>query len=220
MAALQKIKSGKNYTVYTDGKDKFIKIGGRASYPAFGAKKRSEDKNTGKVRENWGGTLMLPKETHKEAYDEFMKIVEEIKANSVNPKTGKKGVMIDPANMCIKDGDNNEDENMHGHWLIAYSDSKRQPAIRDSKGELMLDTGAIDSKFYGGCWINVLLRPWYFDGKAKNDPNNYPKRISCGFTGAQFVKDDTPFGAGRIDDTDAWDAVEEGDDGLGDDDDM
>ena len=220
MASLQKVKSGKNYVLYTDGQQKLIKIMGRLSYPAFGEKKKNVDQATGKTRENWGGVLMLPKATHKEAYDEFMKLVEEIKANSVNEKTGKKGVVIDPANLCVKDGDNKEDEAMAGHWLITFSDSNRQPAIRDTKGDLILDVSTIDNLFYGGCWGNVLLRPWYFNGKAKNDPNTYPKRISCGFTGAQFVKNDTPFGAGRIDDENAWGAVDEGDDGLNDDDDM
>lgn len=218
MAALQKLKTGKNFVVYTDGQQKLIKIRGRISYPAFGEKKKSVDQNSGKTRENWGGVLMLPKATHKEAYEEMSKIIEEIKANSLNEKTGKKGVMIDPANLCLKDGDHKEDEQMHGHWLITFSDSNRQPGIRDSRGDLMLDIQAIDNKFYGGCWVEVMLRPWYFNGKAKNDANTYPKRISCGFTGAQFVKDDEPFGSGRIDDSDAWGSVES--DGLDDDDEM
>lgn len=220
MAQLERIKSGKNWTLYTDGSQKLIKIMGRLSYPAFGEKKSNTDQTTGKTRENWGGVIMLPKATHKEAYEEFMKLVEEIKANAVNEKNGKKGVNIDPANLCVKDGDHKEDEAMHGHWLITFSDSIRQPVIRDTKGDIIMDVKVIDSLFYGGCWGNVLLRPWYFNGKAKNDANTYPKRISCGFTGAQFVKNDEPFGSGRIDDSNAWDSVDDGDDGLNDDDDM
>lgn len=219
MTRLSQVKEGKNFTLYTDGeKPHYIKIFGRFSYPAFGTKKRNEDKQTGKVRENWGGVLMLPKSTHSAAHAEFMQIIEAVKANATNPKTGKKGVIIDPANMCIKDGDNHEDESMHGHWLITFSDSQKQPAVRDSKGGLILDVGKIDAMFYGGCWGHVLLRPWYFNGSAKNDSNTYPKRISCGFTGVQFVKDDTPFGTGSIDDEDAWGSAgnTSGDDGLGD----
>lgn len=218
MAALQKVEEGKNYVVFTDGTQKLIKIFGRLSYPAFGKKKVSTDANTNKTRENWGGTLMLPKATHQGAYEAFKKMIEEIKANAVNEKTGKKGVIVESSNICLKDGDEKEDTAMHGHWLIAFSDSNRQPAVRSAKGDLILDVDAIDKLFYGGCWGNVLLRPWYFNGKAKGDANTYPKRISCGFTGVQFVKDDEPFGAGRIDDSDAWGAAdgasEDEDDGL------
>jgi len=221
MAALQVLKIGKHFTIYTDGSQKLIKLYGRASYPAFGEKKRNEDAVTGKVSEKWGGVVMLPKSTHQEAYAAVKSMIDEIKANTLNDKTGKKGLVIAPENLFLRDGDEKEDEAMHGHWLVTFSDSQRQPACRKPNGELILDKGEIDQQFYGGCWINVLLRPWYFNGKAKNDPKSYPKRILAGFTGAQFIKDDTPFGSGRIDDSDAWGSVDEGgDDGLGADDDL
>lgn len=215
MSALQLVRSGKFWAEYTDGKQKFMKLSGRFSFPAFGEKKKNTDDATGKTRENWGGVLMLPKATHAEAHSEFKKLIDNIKATTINPKTGKPGVFVEPGNMCLKDGDEKEDEAMHGHWLITFSDSMRQPTIRTRTGEVMMNPAEIDKLFYGGCWGNVLLRPWYFNGKAKNDPKDYPKRISCGFTGAQFVKDDEPFGAGRVDDNDAWGAVD--DDGLEDD---
>ena len=65
-----------------------------------------------------------------------------------------------------------------------------------------------------------MLRPWYFNGKAKTSSKSFPKRICCGFTGAQFLKDDKPFGNGRIDDSDAWgDESGKGGDGMDDGDD-
>lgn len=216
MAQLQLLKSGKNFQVYTDGTQKLIKLGGRFSYPAFGKKKLNKGEDGKADRENWGGVIMLPKATHKEAYDELVAICEEIRSKSMNDKTNKPGVIIEPQNFCYKDGDTKEDEAMHGHWLVTFSDSNRQPVIRRKNGEVMMDVSEIDGLFYGGCWGNVLLRPWYFNGKAKGDSKTYPKRISSGFTGAQFVKDGEPFGAGRIDDTDAWGSVD--DDGLDDDD--
>ena len=75
-----------------------------------------------------------------------------------------------------------------------------------------------DESFYGGCWGNLLIRPWYFNGKAKGSTKTYPKRICCGYNGVQFLKDDTPFGSGRIDDTAAWGG--EGDDDTSDNDGM
>lgn len=219
MAALQEVRKGKNFVIYTDGREKLIKLMNvRLSYPHFGAKRTERDEQTGKERSTWNGVAMLPKTTHADAKDAFDSITSEIKAAQTNEKTGKKGVMVPSEYMCIKDGDEKDDEAMHGHWLVTFSDSNRRPAIRDQRGELILDEAAIDDKFYGGCYGNVLVRPWYFNGKAKNDSKTYPKRICCGFVGAQFVKDGEPFGSGRIDDSDAWGAVEgSDDDGMDDD---
>lgn len=221
MASLQKVKEGKNFVLYTDGKDEFIKLYGRFSYPAFGTPKENKDDETGKVRKSWGGVLLMPKDTHKEAHKELTALIERVKAKVVNEKTGKPGVFVEDQNLFLKDGDKKEDETGHGHWLVSFSESasgKRpmQPTARDRTGQIIKDDDDIDAKFYGGCWGFVLIRPWYFGGKAKNDPKTYPKRISAGVTGVQFFKDDTPFGSSRPDDEDAWGSYEEeGDDGLG-----
>lgn len=215
MAALQEVSKGKNFVVYTDGREKLIKVMNvRLSYPHFGAKRVEKDEETGRERATWNGVAMLSKSSHVEAKDAFMKLINEIMDNAPNDKGGK-GVKIPPEYRCIKNGDDKEDENMHGHWLISFSDGNRRPAIRDQRGELILDESTIDEKFYGGCYGNVLIRPWFFNGKAKGSTKTYPKRICGGFVGAQFVKDGEPFGNGRIDDTDAWGAVDDSDDGMG-----
>jgi hypothetical protein len=140
---------------------------------------------------------MLPKATHVAAKDAFVELMNKLMtANEVK---------IPPEYRCIKNGDDKDDENMHGHWLISFSEAgKNRPGARNVKGELIEGAEAIDDKFYGGCWGSVLLRPWYFNGKAKNSTKTYPKRICCGYNGVQFLKDDEPFGNGRVDDTDAW----------------
>lgn len=222
MAALQKIGSGKNYELYTDGKDKVIKMLVRLSHPHFGAPQEQEG-DSGKKRITNGGVAMLPKSTHVEAKDAFVKIMNEIMENAPNDK-GSKGVKIPPEYKCIKNGDDKDREEYQDHWVINFSQSKPKPAIRRKDGSVIQTDAEIDNLFYGGCWAYVMLRPWYFDGKAKGDSKTYPKRIACGFIGAQFVRDDTPFGAGRIDDTNAWGSVDDGeaggDDGLNDDDDL
>lgn len=196
MATLEKLKSGKNFIIYKSGDQKLIKIEGiRFSYPHFGVK-RVDEGDDGTKKESWGGVAMLPKSTHVEAKDAFVSLMNELmSANEVK---------IPPEYRCIKNGDDKDDELMHGHWLITFSDSKVRPAVRDVNAGLLTDPDGIDEKFYGGCWGSVLLRPWYFNGKAKNSSKSFPKRICCGFTGVQFLRDDKPFGSGRIDDTDAW----------------
>jgi len=222
MAELSIVKQGKNFIVYSDGNQKLIKvINVRLSYPHFGAQREETDEETGSTRKSWNGVAMLSKSTHVAAKDAFVEIMNGIMAEQVNDK-GKKGIVIPPEYRCIKNGDDKEDENMHGHWLISFSDSNRRPGVRDRQGRLIVndrdivDEAAIDRMFYGGCYGSVLLRPWYFNGKAKGKTKTYPKRICCGFIGAQFVDDGEPFGSGRIDDSNVWDAVEGGadDDGL------
>ena len=46
---------------------------------------------------------------------------------------------------------------------------------------------------YGGCWVNILVRPWFQN-------NKYGKRVNAGVVAVQFRKDDEPFGSGRISD--------------------
>lgn len=217
MAALQKLKTGKNFEVYTDGKDKFIKLYGRLSYPHFGKIRTNTDEQTGKSRSTWDGMLLMPKDTHQEAHDALKAIIEELKANAVNEKTGKKGVFVEEQNLCLKDGDKKEDEHSQGCWTVNFAEGSRRPTCRLKNGEVMIDETEIDNLFVGGNWAWVMIRPWYFNGKAKNDPKSYPKRVSAGFVGAQFAKEDEKFGKGAIDDTDAWGSVDDGLDG-GDDD--
>ena len=209
MASLEKIKEGKNFIVYKSGDQKLIKIENiRFSYPHFGHQREDEGED-GTKKKSWGGVAMLPKSTHVEAKDAFKALMEELLAANE--------AKVAPEHRCLKNGDDKEDENMAGHWLISFSDSRMRPSARDQRGGLITDPDEIDEKFYGGCWGSVLLRPWYFNGKAKNSTKTYPKRICSGFTGVQFLKGDKPFGTGRIDDTEAWGAAEGGD-GMGDDD--
>ncbi len=206
MASLEKVKSGKNFIVYESGDQKLIKIENiRFSYPCFGTPKEDEGED-GSKRLSWQGVAMLPKATHKEAKDAFMEIVAELER--ANDKK------VEPQYRCIKNGDDKEDEAMHGHWLISFSErttngqgrKRQRPAARNAGNEVISDVEDIDEAFYGGCWGHVLLRPLFFAGQAKGKTKQYPKRISCGYQGVQKTRDDTPFGGGRIDDTDAWGA--------------
>lgn len=204
MTALVRIKDGKNFIVYRNGEDGdyLIKMDGiRFSYPHFGHKQQQEGED-GSSQESYGGVAMLPKATHAEARAAFVEIMKGLLEKN---KVDGKPAVVAPENRCLKDGDDKEDENMHGHWLITFKDQKNKPGVRDQKGAVMTDPDEIDNKFYGGCWGSVLLRPWFFSGTTKNKPGKkYPKRLCAGFTGVAFMKDDKPFGQGRVDDTEAW----------------
>lgn len=210
MAELTKVKSGKNFSVWTDGKSKLIKIERvRCSFPALGHMKEGENDDGSKTL-SYQITPMLSKATHVEAKDAFVELMNELmKANDINK--------MEPQYKAMKNGDDKDRKEYEGHWIIACSDKNRRPRVLDVKGDPMIDADAIDEKFYGGCWVSVMLRPWFFNGKAKGSSKTFPKRICCGMQTVQFIKDDKPFGEGRVDDSNAWgDASDEaGDDGMG-----
>lgn len=219
MSALETVKKVKNAVLLKDSTGQlFIRLDNcRFSYPFVGTKSEDKDEETGKVRSNWRLTAMMPKTTHKEAKDLCKEVIQKLIADNESKVPGDK--------WFLTDGDEKEAEEMNGHFLISASDGKVPPKVRDRKGNQIERDEAgvkkIDEMFYGGCWGSVLIRPWFFNGKAKGNPKTFPKRVSAGLVGVLFQKDDTPFGSGRVDETDAWaGAVAEGDDdGMGGDDD-
>lgn len=229
MSKLTVVKKIKNLTLFKDERDEhLIRIDNvRLSYPFLG-KPSVDEGDDGTTRTNWRLVGMLNKETHQEAYD-FM--VKEIK--SILTKNEAK---VQQDKWFLQDGDEKEDPNMADHWLVTASDSKNRPSVRDAAGRLFLDPKErdedeiekaimkIDNTFYGGCWGHILIRPWYFNGKAKTSTKTYPKRVSANLVGVLFAKDDKPFGSGRVDESDAWGDVKQdagdGFDDMDDDDDI
>jgi hypothetical protein len=231
--ALKEIEKGKNYVVYTDGKAKSILLKGvRFSYPHFGSKHVQKDED-GNERASWGGVAMLDKDTHEAAKNALEKIIKELLAQNDDAKVAKD-------KRCLRDGDADDEGDigaeLKNHWYVSFKENAEsgggrapiRPAVRNEFGKLMIEPEkahdpdyvrqaieAIDTKFYGGCYGNVLIRPWFFAGKAKNSSKTFPKRVSAGYGGVQFTKDGTPFGNGRIDESSAaWDS-DGSDDGLG-----
>jgi Protein of unknown function (DUF2815) len=213
MSQLTTVKTVKNAVLMKDSRGEFfIRIDRvRFSYPFVGTPSEDEG-DDGSARKSWRTTVMLPKETHLEAKNLCKEIILGLnKTNEAKVPTDK---------WFLKDGDESEDENMAGHWLVAAADSKNRPKARDRKGHVIDDIAKIDEVFYGGMWGSILIRPWFFNGKARNSSKTYPKRISANLVGVMFWKDDKPFGSGRVDESEAWDTsgADDEDDGMNEDD--
>lgn len=209
MAQLEIVKKVSNAILYKDASGQpFIRLDNvRLSFPFVGTP--SEDENDdGQKQLKYRVVAMLPKETHVAAKDLCKEVIQKlIKENDAKVPTDK---------WFLSNGDDKEQDEMQGHWLVSASDGKIRPRARDRKGQLIDDVDKIDETFYGGCWASVLIRPWFFSGKAKNSSKTYPKRVSAGLSAVMFLRDDKPFGSGRVDDTDAWDDLMDGnDDGMG-----
>lgn len=215
MSQLTLVKEVKNGAVMKDAKGEiFFRIDRvRLSYPFLGTPSEDEDDN-GNKKKSWRTVCMLKKSTHTEIKDELKAHIQKlIKDNEAKVPADK---------WFLTNGDDKEDEAMHGHFLVTASDSKKRPKVRDHKGQIMDDLEEIDDLFYGGCHASVLIRPWFFAGKAKDSSKTYPKRVSANLVGVMrwLSKEDEAFGSGRIDDDGAWGSTEnevDNDDGMDDD---
>lgn len=202
MSTREIVKKVENAILYNDGTIRIDNV--RLSFPHLAQPQENENDN-GQTTKKFGVVGMLPKSTHGAAKDLIKQVIEKLISDN-EAKVAKE-------NWFLKNGDDKEQEEYAGHFIINTSESRR-PAVRDRKGNL-LEVDEIEQMFYGGCWGNLLIRPWYFNGKAKNSSKTYPKRISCGIVAVQFVRDDESFGQGRISDEGVFGAIGDGDDSFG-----
>jgi hypothetical protein len=186
-----------NAVLYSDGTVKLENV--RLSFPHIGTPQEQKN-DAGDIEKSYGLVAMLPKETHVAAKDLIKKIIQDLAAkNEAKVATDK---------WFLADGDDKERAEYEDNYIVSASDRKNRPSARNRDGTVMTPDEA-DDKFYGGCWANVLIRPWYFSGKAKNG-KTYPKRVCAGLVGVQFLRDDESFGEGRVNDDGVFDAVEGG----------
>jgi hypothetical protein len=212
MSALVVKKRGKNFVLYENGMIRVDNV--RFSYPHVDKAWKKEG-DAGEAK--FSITGMMPKGTHEEAKTVIAAEMKRILAEAK--------ISVPADKKFLRDGDANasddDDENVNsyaGHWFVNARETNR-PTLRDQSGaklDPVEDLEKIKELFYGGAWGHVLLRPW-----VQN--NKHGKRLNAGLVGVMFSKDDTPFGQGRIDDSDAWDDVATegaGSGGDGDEDDL
>lgn len=216
---------GKNFVLYNEG---YIRIDGvRLSFPhvAYPQENTNEE---GNASASYNLVAILEKDTHAAVRKALVDMNNEILRENAD-KNGK-APAIARDKRYLKDGDEKDEDDNRLHrdeyenaWTVSTSNRNR-PTARDARGVKLDDLSEIETMFYSGCRANILVRPWYFNGKAKNAKQDYPKRLSCSFEAIQFNRDDEPFGAARPDDDDVWE-VQEGadspfDDANGDDDEL
>lgn len=193
-----------NATLYSDGAIKVENV--RFSYPHLGTPFEGENDSGGKSK-RFTIVGMLPKSTHTAAKDLIKKRIEELcKANDVK---------IPMDRWFLANGDDKEQDEYDGHFTVNASESRR-PSCRYKDGSVMTPEQA-DEDILGGYWGHILIRPWYFNGKAR-DGKAYPKRICCSLYGVQKIREDETFGEGRVSDEGIFDDEDGGGSSGGDDD--
>lgn len=151
-------------------------------------------------------TALLPKKTHKAAQELITKACRELlEENKAKFKKGER-VALAADRKFLRDGDLSGKTENEAMFTISAREKKR-PSVRN-KDKSVIDSSESDI-IYGGCYVNVLIRPWFQD-------NDYGKRLNANLIAVQFVRDGEPFGEGRIseeDIDDTFDDIDDGDDG-------
>lgn len=195
---------------YSDGT--VLLLGCRASHPHLITPRafNGADGGDGSGVAKYGIVFQMPNASHKPAAIFFKRLGEKMMAE-------KKIKMLGADKKFYRKGEDTSSEENVGFYVVNASE-KDQPRLR-AKDKRPLDPSNQRDRemIYGGCWVNGLIQPWFMD-------NKWGQRINASLRAVQFVRDDTPYGTGRISDKDiddTFDDEEENDAGPmgGDDDD-
>jgi hypothetical protein len=207
------VKTVKNAILYNDGTIRLDNV--RCSYPHLIEPYAGDDDNGNKQEPAYGIVFLLPKATHAAAKDLCKFRIEQLMQEN-------KVKAIPADKKFLRDGDMSgkaENEKM----FTVSAREKRAPVLRTpSKAKIIrgktetVTVGsrevAVNELFYGGCWVNGIIRPWWQN-------NKFGKRVNAGLVAVQFLKDDEAFGEGRITEDqidDSFDALEDEESGFAD----
>lgn len=185
------VKRVDNAILYSDGTIRVSNV--RLSYPHLAEKYAGQD---GKGTARYTAVGLLPKKTHTAAKDlikaEMMKLL----------ASSNKGKDIPPDKKCLRNGVAGTESD--GHWTLNTAESKRRPTCKD-RNKVTVEKEDVDEMFYGGCYVNLLIRLWWQN-------NDFGKRINANLIAVQFVKDGEAFGEMRITEDDIDNSFDDGDD--------
>jgi len=119
-------------------------------------------------------------------------VIQKVAADKQNPS-------LPASQRFVRDGDETDKRSFKGHWTINASEETR-PGLRGrgvdrvTGGARIIPPEEAVEVFYPGCWVNMLIKPWW-------QSNTYGKRVNANLVAVQFVRDDTKIvGEGRIGD--------------------
>jgi len=188
MANREIISKVTNAVLYSDGLIRIDNV--RASYPHLDKPWSGEEGQEAK----FSVVSLLDKGTHKAAKDLIVKRINEILKEN---KTEK----IASDKKFIRDGDQMAKPECENQWVVSARETRR-PSVRGSDNEVLTPDEILDT-IYAGCYISVLIRPW-FQNHAK-----FGKRVNAGLVAVRFRRDGEPIGEGRITDDDIDDYMDD-----------
>lgn len=202
MAKREIVQKVANAVLYSDGMIRIDNV--RCSFPHLDKPWAKEEGDTPR----FSIVAMLPKDTHSAAKDLCVKRINELMKENRVEKLGSD-------KKFIRNGDDSGRDEYEGHWTVSAAENRR-PSVRGRDNEVLTPDEILDT-VYGGCYVSVLIRPWFQD-------NKYGKRVNAGLVAVRFMRDGEPFSEAHISDEDLDDMYSDldGDEDFGgsDDDDL
>lgn len=146
----------------------------------------------------FSATFLFDNQEHGALLDRIDNLIDRLALDEFKKKVGFK--------RCLRDG--NEKSELEGYGdgkSFITASNKARPGVVDRQLNPIAEA---DSIIYAGCYVNATIRLW-----VQN--NNWGKRVNAQLRAVQFVKDGESFGAGPVDATKEFDAIDEqvGDEG-------
>ena len=177
------VEQVENARLYSDGSVLVENV--RLSYPhALVPQSGGVDKVTGKaIPPSYSATGLLDKKTHGQAMRLLKRLIDEILA--------EKKVSVKADFKFLRDGNASGKDDYLNQWTVSAREKEtRPPSVRDVDGRTKLGKSDAE-KLYGGCWGNILLKPWFQN-------NSLGKRVNANLIAIQIIpakgRDNTALG--------------------------
>lgn len=140
----------------------------------------------------FSATFLFDNIIHGALLDRIDALIDRLALDEFKKKVGFK--------RCLRDG--NEKSELEGYGdgkSFITASNKARPGVVDRRLNPIAEADGI---IYAGCYVNATIRLW-----VQN--NNWGKRVNAQLRAVQFVKDGESFGAGPVDATQEFDAIDD-----------
>jgi hypothetical protein len=175
----------------------------RLSFPHLAEPQRTENKVTGTVRTAFNADFLMPE--GDPGFQQFMQQYKNLMVQTFgdNAAVVMNMILADRKLRCFGRGEEKVNKKTFkpydgytGNVYLSAS-SERPPQMIQSDGKPVdpvntMAFQALARKMYGGCRVNVAVKPWV-------QKNQHGNGIRCDLVAVQFAGDDTPFGDGAPD---------------------
>lgn len=140
----------------------------------------------------FSATFLFDNNEHGALLDRIDAMIDRLALDEFKKKVGFK--------RCLRDG--NEKSELEGYGdgrSFITASNKARPGVVDRRLNPIAESDGI---IYAGCYVNATIRLW-----VQN--NNWGKRVNAQLRAVQFLKDGDSFGAGPVDATQEFEAIDE-----------
>jgi hypothetical protein len=182
----------------------------RLSFPNI-AQPQTRDNPDGTKKVSWNCELLLPQ--NDPGYQQFMKVYATLAQAKWAEHAQQVMQMIhqDRKQRCYGSGDEKVNKKTFKPYdgyagnLYITTGSNNAPQLIRTDGTPVdpansMEYQAVARAMYGGCYVNVAIKPWLQD-------NKHGRGVRCDLVALQFAKDGEPFGEGAVDASGMFGAV-------------